>query len=89
MQEILITAEQIRAARSVLGWTNVELALKSGVGSATLKRYEAVSGVPLSRKDNLARIKAAFEAAGIEFIGTPDDAPGIRIHRPKSPQNSV
>ncbi len=26
-------------------------------------------------------IKSALEAAGIEFIGTPGDAPGIRIHR--------
>jgi hypothetical protein len=25
-------------------------------------------------------IKTALEAAGIEFIGTPEDAPGIRIH---------
>jgi hypothetical protein len=25
-------------------------------------------------------LKATLEAAGIEFIGTPDDAPGIRIH---------
>jgi hypothetical protein len=24
-------------------------------------------------------IKMALEAAGIEFIGTPDDGPGIRI----------
>ena len=26
-------------------------------------------------------IKSALEAAGIEFIGTPTDAPGIRIHK--------
>jgi hypothetical protein len=26
----------------------------------------------------------AFEAAGIEFIGSPDDRPGIRIGRPTS-----
>jgi len=29
--------------------------------------------------DNLAKIRSAFEAAGIEFIGTPEDRPGIRI----------
>jgi len=26
-------------------------------------------------------LKATLEAVGIEFIGTPEDAPGIRIHR--------
>lgn len=81
MQSQLITAEQIRAARSVLGWTNAELSERSGVATATLKRYEAANGVPKSRKDSLHRIQSVFEAAGIEFVGSPDDAPGIRIHR--------
>jgi hypothetical protein len=26
-------------------------------------------------------IKNALESAGIEFIGTPDDGPGIRVYR--------
>lgn len=26
-------------------------------------------------------LKATLEAAGIEFIGTPEEGPGIRIHR--------
>jgi hypothetical protein len=28
-------------------------------------------------------IKMALEAAGIEFIGTPDDGPGIRVRPPR------
>lgn len=80
MQGIMITAEQLRAARSALGWSVVELSARSGVGTATIKRYEAVQGLPKSRKDNLGLLKLALEAAGIEFVGTPDDAPGIRIH---------
>ncbi len=28
------------------------------------------------------KLKATLEAAGIEFIGTPDDRPGIRIGKP-------
>lgn len=27
-------------------------------------------------------IRAALEAAGIEFVGTPDDGPGIRLRAP-------
>ena len=81
---IKITAEQIRAARSVLGFSIKEIAEATGIGTATLKRYEAVAGVPESRKGNLETLKIFFESQGIEFIGTPDDRPGIRIGKPKS-----
>jgi hypothetical protein len=30
-------------------------------------------------------VQAALEKAGIEFIGSPDDNPGIRIRMPKLP----
>ncbi len=75
-----ITAEQIKAARAALGWTIMEVAKATEIGSATLKRYEAISGVPHSRKGHLMKLREHFEAAGIEFIGTPNNAPGIRIH---------
>ena len=81
MQDEKITGQQIRAARGVLGWSIDEFAKISTVGAATLKRYELVDSVPKSRKDNLEKIKQAFERHGIEFIGTPEDAPGIRIHK--------
>jgi transcriptional regulator with XRE-family HTH domain len=84
MQPIELTSEQIRAARAVLGWSVRELAERTGIGSATIKRYEAVSGVPKSRKGHLNVLRVDFESAGIEFIGGPDDAPGIRIHKAES-----
>jgi len=75
-----ITAEQIKAARAALGWTVTQIAVATGIGPATLKRYEAASGVPKSRKGHLGHLREHFEACGIEFIGSPDDGPGIRIH---------
>ena len=75
-----ITAEQIKAARAAIGVTIKSIADSTGIGLATLKRYEASSGVPASRKGHLETLRIYFEAAGIEFIGTPDDGPGIRIH---------
>ena len=83
MQEQLITGSQIRAARGALGWSVRVLADLTLVGTATIVRYEEAVGVPSSRKDSLQRIQMVFEAAGIEFIGSPDDAPGIRIHSVK------
>jgi hypothetical protein len=49
-------------------------------------RYETFYGIPPSRKDNLNLIRETLESAGIEFIGTPDDGPGIRIRRPGTTQ---
>jgi transcriptional regulator with XRE-family HTH domain len=80
MQGQVLTAQQIRAARGALGWSVRELAERTGVGTATISRYEFADAVLRSRKDNLEKIKSALEAAGIEFIGSPDDGPGIRIH---------
>lgn len=77
-----ITAEQIKAARAALGLTARDIADATDIGIATLKRYEASWGVPKSRKGHLETLRQHFESAGIEFIGTPDDRPGIRIGHP-------
>lgn len=80
MQEDILTVGQMRAARAALVLTLSQVAHATGVGIATLKRYETTHGVPAAKKNNLQKIKAFYEAAGIEFIGTPDDRPGIRIN---------
>ena len=82
MQEPKIIGMQLRAARAVFSWSVRDLSERTGIGTATIKRYEASPGVPKSRKGHISLLKETFEAAGIEFVGTPDDAPGIRIHRP-------
>ena len=80
MQVKELTSSQLIAARAVLGWSINELADRTGIGSATIKRYEAVNGIPKSRKGHLSLLRTHFESAGIEFIGTSDDGPGIRIY---------
>lgn len=77
----MLTGEQIRCARAAVRWSVKELADKSRVGVSTVKRAEASDGLPTTTTANLAALKSALEEAGIEFIGSPDDAPGIRIHR--------
>lgn len=55
----------------------------SGVGTATIKRLEVMSGVPTGHVRTLIAIKAAFENAGVEFLGNPEDGAGVRFkHRP-------
>lgn len=76
----MITAAQIRAARASLGWTAAELANVADIASRTVLRIEAGLGIPQTTTGTIAKIQSALETAGIEFIGTPDDGPGIRIH---------
>jgi transcriptional regulator with XRE-family HTH domain len=78
----MITGAQIRCARSALRWTSEDLAEKAGVTSRTIKRFEATDGVPRSRSATLLSVKSALEVAGIEFIGSPNDRPGIRFSLP-------
>ena len=79
MQADKITAEQIKAARHAISLSNLEIAEATGIGIATLRRYEASNGVPKSRKGHLELLKKFFEARGIEFVGAPDEGPGIRM----------
>ena len=75
----MITSDQIRAARALLKWSADDLAVSAGVGVATVRRFEAVGGVPSSQIRVLEAVKKSLEGAGIEFIGTPEDRPGVRL----------
>jgi hypothetical protein len=80
----MITGVQIRAARSALQWSADTLATHADIASKTVRRLEGEQGVPQSTTGTLAKIQSALEAAGIEFIGTPQDGPGIRMRPPAS-----
>lgn len=60
-----IAPAQLRAARAWLGWSQDELALKSGVSKHSIARYE--QGRSIAYDDTLAKLKSALEAAGINF----------------------
>ena len=75
----MITSSQLRAARALLKITAVDLASISGVGISTIKRFELSDGVPSGNIKTIDSLKKALEKAGIEFIGTPDDRPGVRL----------
>lgn len=81
----LVTGKQIRAARGALNWSVRQLAERSGVGAATITRYETVEGVPQSRKDNLHKLRKVLEEQGIRFVsdrrfsfGVLFDIPSVR-----------
>lgn len=78
--KIMLYAEQIRAARAILNWRQEDLAQRSGIGHATVRRIESQTGMAMGNVSTLMRLKQTLGAEGIEFIG-PDDSGwiGVRI----------
>lgn len=63
---MMISAEQIRAARAMLRLGQDELARRAGVSAVTVRRAETgLGGVSPGAVDGLRR---ALETAGVEFI---------------------
>ncbi len=63
----MITSEQIKGARGMLGWSAQELANKSGLGLATIQRMEN-RGTGKSTAENLQAVQSALNEAGIMFL---------------------
>ena len=78
----MITGAQVRAAKALIRWSGSDLAEKANVGLSSIRRIEAFKGVPESSVKVLNAIQKALEAAGVEFLGSPEDGPGVRL-RPK------
>ncbi len=65
---MLITPEQIRAARALLRLEQDELARQAGVSVVTIRRVEAADGVSRVAPATVDGVRRALEAAGAEFI---------------------
>ena len=74
-----IAPSQCRAARALLDWQIDQLEAASGVHRRTLIRLER--GQATTRSTTLAAIRAALEAAGVEFIAENGGGAGVRLKR--------
>jgi len=75
----MITGAQIRAARALLRWSADDLAQKSRLGVATIRRAEAVDGAVGLTTANVSALRIALEDAGVEFIPSNGGGPGVRL----------
>jgi hypothetical protein len=76
----MISSCQIRAGRSLLGWSAAELAKHSSVGVATVRRYELQEGIPSGSSQTMHALQKTMESNGIEFTGNPLVNPGVTLH---------
>ncbi len=77
----MTTGAQIRAARALVRWTVEDLAREAKVGVMTVRRAEADDGPVKTLPNNLAAIRAALEAAGVEFIPENGSGAGVRLRK--------
>ncbi len=74
-----MSPSQCKAARAILDWTQPRLADAASLGLSTIVDFER------SRREVSAEaiqaMRAAFEAAGIEF--TNEEGPGVRLRKAK------
>ena len=85
----MITAAQVKAARALLGWSQTDLATKTGLGIATVKRLELSTRLR-GAATTLWKVQTALEEAGIEFLpGSDESGPGVRLKSGRSPRPST
>lgn len=79
----MITSQQMRAARALLGLDQRQLAELAGLSLPTIQRMESSDGQVRGVVDTLVKVITALEGAGIELIG--ENAPstgsgrGVRL----------
>jgi transcriptional regulator with XRE-family HTH domain len=85
----MITAQQIRAARALLGLDQRTLAAACALSLPTIQRMEASDGVVRGNVESLMKLIEALNRAGVELIGegaaSETGGRGVRLKRMTDP----
>jgi predicted transcriptional regulator len=85
----MLTAGQLRAARSLLGVDQKGLAELAGVSVQTIQRMEGSEGIVRGVVDSLTKVVDALDRAGIELIAegavSSGRGRGVRLKTPRGP----
>lgn len=73
-----LTGRQLRAARGMLNWSVKQLAERSGLSCAVIRRLEEYNDTPPASDDLLQTLWTTFAGAGIEFTFPLVGKPGAR-----------
>jgi hypothetical protein len=83
MTERPLISAQIRAARSLIRWSADDLANRSSLSVATIRRAELTDGDTSMTAANDLAVRRALEAAGVEFIDENGGGAGVRLRKPR------
>ena len=82
----MISSNQMRAARALLGIDQRKLAELAGVSLPTIQRMEASDGTVRGVVGTLMKVVDALDAAGVELIGNEQPSQGrgrgVRLKEP-------
>ncbi len=76
----MITAQQIRAARAMVGLTQKQLADAAGISEMSVKNIERGT-TPDPRVSTIMALRKALETAGVEFIAENGGGAGVRLRK--------
>lgn len=76
----VLTIEQLRAARGLLGWSQSELAERARLSLPTVKRVESGRGPRVSDSAR-KQLQHALESGGVVFIEENGGGPGVRLRK--------
>lgn len=78
VDDVLVSGNQLKAARALAGIGQIDLARLAGVDVNTVRNMEAKGSEQLtSRLNNVLRVQTALEQLGIEFLN--HGQPGVRL----------
>ena len=77
----MLTGEQIQAARALARMRQSELADAAEISIETVKRLEAMRGEVAATTVTVSKIERALKAAGVIFIDSNGEGPGVRLRR--------
>jgi hypothetical protein len=75
---MVLIPEQVRVGRGLVNWSARQLAEAARLGLSTIQRFEGGGTVTAA---NLEAIRAALEAAGVEFIPENGGGAGVRLKK--------
>lgn len=73
----MITGQQIKAARMLLGLEQRTLAELADLSVPTIQRMESRKGIVGGAVDSLTKVVTALETAGVELISDGADCKGV------------
>jgi transcriptional regulator with XRE-family HTH domain len=76
---MMISAAQVKAARELLGWSQIKLMLASGIDGGAIRRFETGKRFP-PRSVGIA-LSRALKSAGVIFIEENGEGPGVRLKK--------
>ena len=82
MSQRPLTSAQIRAARSLIRWSAEDLAARSSLSVATIRRAELTDDETSMTTANDLAVRRALEAANVEFIDENGGGAGVRLRKP-------